>query len=263
MYCCDPAAANTTVVVTRLAGTDRDLGRARAVDRFRAGPVALVDRGVADDPLVVDRVAVVDRERDRHAERHDHRARLVLRVVDLDRDRRVVAAGELDPGPGHARHAQRERDAADQGERPWSAAGTDRGFTACRSGHLDRRPASDQQQDAADAADAERQARAAGGPPPRTAKVPGRAGHVQAGHDPRRLRAPRSRRPRGRTRAARAAGIDADLREPRARRAPTPCPGRSAGRRAARPSPARCGRATGRCRRSGPAAGPACWSVSM
>ena len=202
MYCCDPAAANMTVVVTRLAGRDGDLGRARAVDRLRAGPVALVDRGVADDPLVVDRVAVVDHERDRHAERHDHRARLVVRVVDLDRDRRRRHGRRARPRPP----AMPASPARARRRRPGRAAlvGGWHGprVPACRSGHLDRRPASDQQQDAADAADAERQARAAAGPAASDATVPGRAGHVQAGHDPRRLRPPRSRRPRGRTRAA-------------------------------------------------------------
>ena len=59
-----PASSNRTVVARRRPGRDGDLGRARAVDRLGAGPVALVDRGIADDPLVVDRVVVAEHDRD-------------------------------------------------------------------------------------------------------------------------------------------------------------------------------------------------------
>ena len=52
-------AANVTVVRRSVCGGDRDLGRPGVVDRLGAGPMALVRGGVADDPLVVDRVGVV------------------------------------------------------------------------------------------------------------------------------------------------------------------------------------------------------------
>ena len=70
-----PGVSNRTVVVrVEPAGIVTSVGR-DAVDRLRAGPVALVDRRVADDPLVVDRVVVAEHEPDRDAGRHGHGAR--------------------------------------------------------------------------------------------------------------------------------------------------------------------------------------------
>ncbi len=58
MNCHSPVTGNVTVVTrTAPAGIETSVGR-DAVHRFGAGPVALVDGGVADDPLVVDRVVV-------------------------------------------------------------------------------------------------------------------------------------------------------------------------------------------------------------
>ena len=109
MYRYVPGVSNRTVV-SRLepAGID-DLGRARAVDRLGAGPMALVDRGVADDPLVVDRVVVAQHERDRRRRRRPSPAPGVVRVVDAD----------LDPVPARvpARRSRRPRAPARPSER--------------------------------------------------------------------------------------------------------------------------------------------------
>src|SRR5260221_13783618 len=66
---------------------DRDLIRPRGVHRLGAEAMPLVHRQVADHPLVIDRIVVADRERDRHAGRDVDLAHRVVRVVDPDRDR--------------------------------------------------------------------------------------------------------------------------------------------------------------------------------
>ena len=59
MYWYVPGVANVTVVVRVVpAGIVTSVGRA-SMDRLGACAVALVHRGVADDPLVIDGVAVV------------------------------------------------------------------------------------------------------------------------------------------------------------------------------------------------------------
>ena len=64
MYRYVPGFVNVTVVRRRGAGANGHFRRTRRVDRFRAGTMARMDRRVADDPLVVDRIAVVQDEGD-------------------------------------------------------------------------------------------------------------------------------------------------------------------------------------------------------
>ena len=74
MYRYVPGVANVTVVVRVVpAGIVTSVGRARGP--APSPSVALVDRGVADDPLVVDRVVVAEHDRDRDAGRDAHRGR--------------------------------------------------------------------------------------------------------------------------------------------------------------------------------------------
>ena len=91
-----PGAANVTVVVAvDPAGNETSVGRRPC--GFRAGPVALVERRVADEPLVVDRVGVDQRDRDRHARRGDHLGRAEVGEMDPDASRGRRRSG---PGPG-------------------------------------------------------------------------------------------------------------------------------------------------------------------
>ena len=92
-----PGCWNVTVVV-RSRRPGRDLGRAGAVVRLGAGPVALVERVVADEPLVVDGVGVDQHERDRDAGRGDHLGRAERRIAHPDLGRRA--------GRCHARAAR-------------------------------------------------------------------------------------------------------------------------------------------------------------
>src|SRR5438093_4309100 len=64
----------------------RDLVGPVAVYGFGAGPMAVMEVRIADEPFVVDGVVVHDRERDRHAGLDLDRARLEARVVDPDAD---------------------------------------------------------------------------------------------------------------------------------------------------------------------------------
>ena len=220
-----PGWANVTVVRALPERVDRDLRRTSVVGRLGAGPVALVKRLVADDPLVVDRVGVVDDERHRPAGRDADRGRLELRVVDrdVDDDRLIGSAGRAgdDRRPDRRRKPESEGcDGAIEGHvlRPgsaervgWAGSGS--------SGGSPRRPS------------ARRGPRSAGVRYRCPGPIARRAGHLEAGVDPGR--SPGAARvdrevvgeaasPRNRSRPWSA----------RPSSGPTPCRGPTAGRRA-------------------------------
>src|SRR5438445_355454 len=88
---------------------ERDLVRAIAVHRLGAGAVPHVERGVAYEPLVVDRVVVHDREGDGHAGRDLDAVGLEVRVVDADAD--VARSGRVRRRAGARRErGERQRD---------------------------------------------------------------------------------------------------------------------------------------------------------
>ena len=112
-----PGDRNVTTVVTGGAGRDADLVGARAVVSVGAAAMAGMERRVADQPLVVDRVAVGQDDRDRNARADDDPIRGERRVAhpDLDpaaRQRRRTT----DPRQGDPGDAQPEQDAAEESE---------------------------------------------------------------------------------------------------------------------------------------------------
>ena len=114
---CSVPAASTTIVVRRVspAGIVTSVGRAPWT-----GSVPVRCRwwtGVAEDPLVVDRVLVPQHDRHRHADRYRELRRLEVRVADVDGQlgRRRRAAGH-GPGRRRARHSERDDDPEEQPE---------------------------------------------------------------------------------------------------------------------------------------------------
>src|SRR5438477_9550412 len=62
-------------------------------------PMDLVYRGTTNNPLVIDRIVVAQRDRDRPTRRHTDLARLEMRVVEADR--RAIGAGRTASGQQH------------------------------------------------------------------------------------------------------------------------------------------------------------------
>ena len=114
----DPGFVNVIVVDRVVPAGTRHLGRARPVDGLRPRAVPLVDVRVADDELVVDRVVVAQHERDRDAGRDADPRLVVVRVADPDGLGDRAEAGRVRPRGGDPGQAERQGDAAGQGETP-------------------------------------------------------------------------------------------------------------------------------------------------
>src|SRR4051812_50041938 len=97
------------------------------MDRLGARPVALVDRGVPDDPLMVDRVVVAEDDREGPPGADRDGCGRVVRVTYRDLRPIRSVAGHCRPGCGDPREADRERDAAGQGETARPAMSVHRG----------------------------------------------------------------------------------------------------------------------------------------
>src|SRR5262245_32931040 len=70
----------------RAQGRNGHLGRQRVVHGLGPLPMQLVNRRRPDDPLVVDRIVVLQGDRHRHAGAYRDDAWLEMRVVEADRD---------------------------------------------------------------------------------------------------------------------------------------------------------------------------------
>ena len=130
MYWSVPGSSNVIVVRIVSSARNRHLVRHRAVRLVGPGPMLLVERLVADQPLVVDRVLVDEDERHRHAARDADRGEVEGRVVDRDRHRHRAAGGA--PGGRRRREEQRgDRQAREPAHAP--ASGRPRAGLASRA----------------------------------------------------------------------------------------------------------------------------------